>query len=62
MGLPGGDDVRGVAAETVAWLADRLKGRDRWEAFPLMAGHYPDEELFGCAAEDRWQAGRGEQG
>ncbi|UKY54376.1 NAD-dependent epimerase/dehydratase family protein [Streptomyces inhibens] len=47
--------------ETVAWLADRVKGRDWWEAFPTMAAHYPDEKLFGYAAEDRWLAGRGAQ-
>ncbi|MGW9177152.1 NAD-dependent epimerase/dehydratase family protein [Streptomyces decoyicus] len=44
---------------TVAWLADRVEGRDWWELFPTMAGRYPDEKLFGYAAEDRWLAERG---
>ncbi|MFI1304346.1 NAD-dependent epimerase/dehydratase family protein [Streptomyces sioyaensis] len=48
--------------ETVAWLADQIKGRDWWEVFPLMADRYPDEKLFGYAAEDRWLADRGGQG
>ncbi|MFE3882435.1 NAD-dependent epimerase/dehydratase family protein [Streptomyces lydicus] len=47
---------------TVAWLADRVKGRDWWELFPRMAGIYPDEKLFGYAAEDRWLAERGGKG
>ncbi|MGW7488137.1 NAD-dependent epimerase/dehydratase family protein [Streptomyces sp. NPDC054786] len=48
--------------ETVQWLTDRVKGRDWWEVFPTMAGIYPDEKLFGYAAEDQWLAGRGRQG
>ncbi|MFI5523623.1 NAD-dependent epimerase/dehydratase family protein [Streptomyces platensis] len=47
---------------TVAWLADRVKGRDWWEVFPRMAGFYPDEKLFGYAAEDRWLAGQAGNG
>ncbi|MEU5016217.1 NAD-dependent epimerase/dehydratase family protein [Streptomyces angustmyceticus] len=48
--------------ETVEWLAGRVEGRDWREVFPLMAGVYPDEMLFGYAAEDRWLADRGERG
>ncbi|MFG2400822.1 NAD-dependent epimerase/dehydratase family protein [Streptomyces lydicus] len=44
---------------TVAWLADRIKGRDWWELFPTMASVYSDASLFGYAAEDAWLAGRG---
>lgn len=44
---------------TVASLADRVQGRDWWETFPTLAGLYPDEQLFGYAAEDRWLAERG---
>ncbi|MEU8994675.1 NAD(P)-dependent oxidoreductase [Streptomyces caniferus] len=44
---------------TVEWLADRVEGRDWREVFPMMAGVYSDEKLFGYAAEDRWLAGRG---
>ncbi|MEU9125890.1 NAD-dependent epimerase/dehydratase family protein [Streptomyces sp. NPDC048506] len=47
---------------TVAWLVDRIKGRDWQEAFPTMASYYPEEKLFGYAAEDRWLAGRDERG
>ncbi|MFJ9854954.1 NAD-dependent epimerase/dehydratase family protein [Streptomyces sp. NPDC101150] len=43
---------------TVAWLADRVRGRDWRAVFPLLARH-SGETLFGYAAEDRWLAGRG---
>ncbi|MFJ8976649.1 NAD-dependent epimerase/dehydratase family protein [Streptomyces sp. NPDC102282] len=38
---------------TVAWLADRLHGRDWREAFPKMLRNY-GETLFDYAAEDAW--------
>ncbi|MGX1762229.1 NAD-dependent epimerase/dehydratase family protein [Streptomyces lydicus] len=47
---------------TVRWLTDRVRGRNWWEVFPVMAGIYPDEKLFGYAAEDRWLAERGGKG
>lgn len=39
---------------TVAWLAERLDGRDWKEAFPKMARNYGD--IFDYAAEDAWLA------
>jgi nucleoside-diphosphate-sugar epimerase len=42
--------------DTVAWLAERLAGRDWREAFPKMAQNYG--ELFDYAAEDAWLAAR----
>jgi nucleoside-diphosphate-sugar epimerase len=41
---------------TVAWLEERLAGRDWREAFPKMAQNYG--ELFDYAAEDTWLAAR----
>ncbi|MYR46928.1 NAD(P)-dependent oxidoreductase [Streptomyces sp. SID5910] len=41
--------------DTVAWIEERLAGRDWREAFPKMAQNYG--ELFDYAAEDAWQAG-----
>lgn len=42
-------------AETVDWLAGRLRGRDWREAFPKMAANYdPMGDLFDYTAEDRW--------
>ncbi|MDN0200235.1 NAD-dependent epimerase/dehydratase family protein [Streptomyces sp. S.PNR 29] len=38
--------------ETVAWLERRLEEQDWREAFPTLAGVYPD--LFDYAAEDAW--------
>jgi hypothetical protein len=44
--------------ETVEWLAERLAdGRDWRDAFPQLAGVYPD--LFDYAAEDAWLAAEG---
>ncbi|MFJ8543696.1 NAD-dependent epimerase/dehydratase family protein [Streptomyces sp. NPDC093586] len=42
--------------DTVAWLGERLAGRDWREAFPKMARNYGD--LFAYAAEDAWLAAR----
>ncbi|MFF2848085.1 NAD-dependent epimerase/dehydratase family protein [Streptomyces sp. NPDC058001] len=45
--------------ETVAWLTERVRGRDWREAFPVMAAAYdPMGDLFDYAAEDAWLAGR----
>ncbi|MFJ1916814.1 NAD-dependent epimerase/dehydratase family protein [Streptomyces sp. NPDC088147] len=41
---------------TVAWLTDRLRGRDWAEAFPKMALHYGRDSLFDYATEDAWLA------
>ncbi|MEE4419630.1 NAD-dependent epimerase/dehydratase family protein [Streptomyces bugieae] len=43
---------------TVAWLTDRIAQQDWQAAFPTMASYYPEENLFGYAAEDTWLAGR----
>ncbi|MEU9589038.1 NAD(P)-dependent oxidoreductase [Streptomyces sp. NPDC048193] len=42
--------------DTVAWIEERLAGRDWREAFPRMAQNYG--ELFDYAAEDTWLATR----
>ncbi|MGW8063060.1 NAD-dependent epimerase/dehydratase family protein [Streptomyces ziwulingensis] len=42
--------------ETVAWIEERLAGRDWREAYPKMAAAYGD--LFDYAAEDTWLAAR----
>ncbi|WP_367326359.1 NAD-dependent epimerase/dehydratase family protein [Streptomyces sp. HUAS ZL42] len=43
--------------ETVGWLVGRLERQDWREAFPTLAGIYPD--LFDYAAEDTWWEARG---
>ncbi|MFF5982530.1 NAD-dependent epimerase/dehydratase family protein [Streptomyces olindensis] len=43
--------------ETVDWLTRRLSAQDWREAFPALAGVYPD--LFDYAAEDTWFAAQG---
>lgn len=47
-GVPYAESVRA----SVDWLVRRLAGRDWREAFPMLAGAYP--ELFDYAAEDAW--------
>ncbi|MDT0610928.1 NAD-dependent epimerase/dehydratase family protein [Streptomyces lancefieldiae] len=42
--------------ETVAWIEERLAGRDWREAYPKMSAAYGD--LFDYAAEDTWLAAR----
>ncbi|MFJ6571770.1 NAD-dependent epimerase/dehydratase family protein [Streptomyces sp. NPDC091292] len=50
---------REALPETVAWLTERVRGRDWREAFPKMAASYdPMGDLFAYAAEDAWLAGR----
>lgn len=43
--------------ENVAWLVERLGGRDWREAFPVLASTYDRfGDLFDYEAEDRWLA------
>ncbi|MFE4539238.1 NAD-dependent epimerase/dehydratase family protein [Streptomyces scopuliridis] len=41
---------------TVAWLTEKLRGRDWTEAFPKMVRNYGRDTLFDYAAEDAWLA------
>lgn len=41
---------------TVAWLTERLRGRDWADAFPKMVRNYGRDGLFDYAAEDAWLA------